>query len=138
MIREVREKDIKRINELGLLVTPNFLTTYKIKDYINNDKFILLTDEGVNSFLLLFKNIDSFELEIIVVDEKYRKIGLATKLFNYFLEKYVTIGDVIFLEVSIQNEKAINFYKKNSFEIINTRKKYYNGIDAYVMKKVIE
>lgn len=138
MIREVSEKDIKRINELGLLVTPNFLTTYNVLDYFNNSNYIMLTDDEVNSFLLVYKNIDTFELEMIVVGENYRNKGLATNLFNHFLKKYVTIGDVIFLEVSVLNKNAINFYKKNNFEIINTRKKYYDGVDAYVMKKVIE
>lgn len=137
MIRKALEKDINKINKLGLDINPNFLTTYNLKDYINNDNYIVLVDDFVDSFLIVSKNVDSFELEMIVVDENYRKLGYGSNLIDYFLRNYVKIGDAIFLEVATTNIAAINFYQKYYFEIINTRKNYYNGTDAYVMKKVI-
>lgn len=139
MIRKALKKDIDRINELGLLVSPNFLQTYKINEYLDNDKYIVLVNEEeiVNAFLLIYTNVDSFELEMIVVDPKRRKKGIASSLLKHFLDNYGTIRKVIFLEVSINNDEAIRLYKKNNFEIISTRPKYYNGIDAYVMKKEI-
>ncbi len=137
MIRKALEKDIKRINELGLSYNPSFSKTYNLKDYLNNDNYIILVDENVNSFLIIYKNIDCFELEYIVVDQNNRKKGLASNLLNYFLKKYGTIKTASFLEVSVLNEIAISFYKKYGFEIVGKREKYYNGIDAYIMKKAI-
>ena len=48
----------------------------------------------------------------------------------------------ISLEVSKSNDLAINFYKKNGFKIIGTRKNYYNkGLeikeDAIIYEKKI-
>ena len=137
MIREAKKEDINRINKLGLLVNPSFLLTYDIEKYINNDNYIILVDENVDSFLIIRKNIDFYELEMIVVDKNYRKLGFASNLINHFIKNYGKIGESIFLEVRIDNEAAINLYQKYGFEIINTRKNYYKDIDAYVMKKVI-
>ena len=137
MIRKATEKDIDKINKLGLELNPNFLITYNIKKYLEDNKYIVLVDEYINSFLIVFVNIDFYELETIVVDKDYRRKGLASNLLNFFLKNYGKIKDAIFLEVAINNESAINLYRKYGFEIVNIRKKYYNDIDAYVMKKVI-
>jgi len=85
----------------------------------------------------VYKNIDYFELEAIVVNINFRKKGIASRLINFFEEKYTKKGDSILLEVAVNNEAAVSLYKKIGFEIINIRKKYYDKIDAYVMKKVI-
>ena len=139
MIRRAKEEDIKKIYELGSTYNPNFLKTYNISDYLINDKYIILVDEEneINGFLIIYKNIDFFELEMIVIEESQRRKGIANNLLEHFFNNYGTIGDVIFLEVALDNIGAFNLYKKNGFEVISTRKKYYNGVDALVMKKVI-
>ena len=40
---------------------------------------------------------------------------------------------MITLEVAVNNEPAISLYKKFGFEIISTRKNYYDNVDAYLM-----
>lgn len=48
------------------------------------------------------------------------------------------IFDAIFLHVQINNDSAIEFYKKFGFEIVQTKKQYYKRIepaDAYVLQK---
>jgi ribosomal protein S18 acetylase RimI-like enzyme len=43
------------------------------------------------------------------------------------------------LEVRIDNKKAIQFYNKHGFEIINNIKQFYqNGENAFIMKRVIQ
>lgn len=140
MISKVVHEDIKLINELGKILYDNFEKTYLLNDYINNENYIILVnkDEILNGFLIVYKNIDCYELEIIVVSDLYRKKGIATKLIDYFINNYCKKDDIIFLEVSCENENAINLYKKFDFEIINIRKKYYGNVDAYIMKKVIK
>lgn len=79
------------------------------------------------------------ELEILnfVVDENFQRIGIGTLLFNELLNRYPDTKSVV-LEVREQNEKGINFYKKNNFNVISKRKHYYkNGDDALVMMKEI-
>ena len=141
MIRECLEKDIKDINRLGFLLYENFTNIYHIKEYLENKKYIILVSENknqINGFLLVYQNIDYYELLIIIVDNNWQGQGIATNLLEFFEKNYLKNGDSILLEVAINNEKAINLYKKFAYKVISTRKKYYNNIDAYVMKKVIE
>lgn len=139
MIRKATEKDIVEIIKLGSILNTNFSKTYDISQYLKDEKYIILLneDDGINAFIIVFKNIDYFELEAIVVNIDFRKKGIASRLINFFEEKYTKKGDSILLEVAVNNEAAVSLYKKIGFEIINIRKKYYDQIDAYVMKKVI-
>lgn len=139
MIRKAVINDIEHINKLGIIFNENFLATYNVKDYLENENYIVVVneDEYVNAFIIMYKNIDYFELEAIVVDPSARERGIATNLLNFFIREYSENEDIILLEVAVNNTAAISLYKKFNFEIINTRKKYYKNVDAYVMKKVI-
>ncbi len=138
MIRKATKNDIKSINKLGILVNSNFINTYNIEDYFNNPSYIILVneDELINGLLIIYNNIDYYELEIIVVSKEDRKKGIASKMLNYFLDNYDNKD--FLLEVDVNNKDAINLYIKFGFCVINTRKKYYNGNDAYVMKRVVK
>lgn len=139
MIRFAKVSEFEDINRLGIIFENNFLNTYNIKDYLNNPNYIILINEDdiINGLLIVYKNIDYYELEAIVVDPNYRNKGIGNSLINYFIDNYVRFEDIL-LEVAVNNDSAINLYKKNGFEIINIRKKYYKGIDAYVMKRVVK
>lgn len=139
MIRLANKTDVESINKLGLLVNDNFINTYRIYDYLDNSNYIILVneDELVNGSLIVYKNIDYYELEIIVVDPNYRNKGIAKRMLSKLLNDYVK-NDEILLEVAVNNKPAINLYSKMGLEVINTRKKYYNGCDAYVMKRVVK
>lgn len=53
-------------------------------------------------------------------------------------EKKDPIYDAIFLHVQINNDVAIDFYKRFGFEIIETKEHYYKRIepaDAHVLQK---
>jgi len=62
-----------------------------------------------------------------------RREGTGKKL----IEAILNDKDVFFLEVRVSNVAAQNLYKKFGFEIVGTRKKYYqdNGEDAYIMRR---
>lgn len=139
MIRLASNNDIIKIIELGTILNDNFAKTYDLSNYLKNDNYIILVNEEeiINGFIIIYKNIDYFELEAIAVDINYRKKGIASKLFDFFINKYTKNNDSILLEVASNNKAAINLYNKLGFEVISVRKKYYKHIDAYVMKKVI-
>ena len=140
MIRKCNIKDLTKINELGMKLIPNFIATYNIKDYLTRDNYIILVSDvdNINAFLIVLKNIDSYEIEAIYVDTDSRRQGIATNLLNYLENHYLNKNDTILLEVAVNNENAIKLYKKFGFNIINTRHKYYKDIDAHIMKKVKE
>ena len=82
---------------------------------------------------------DELEIISILIDKKFRKAGfgkgLLSKLLNIALKKKI---QNIFLEVSVENQIAINLYKKFNFIKIGKRTNYYfqNGryIDADIMR----
>ena len=139
MIRNATKKDVENINSLGDNLFSNFRQTYNIDEYLDNENYILLVnvEKIINAFLIIYKNIDFYELEAIIVREDFRGKHIASNLLNYFIDNYLKRGDKILLEVDTSNEKAIKLYKKFDFRIINIRKHYYNKNDAYVMEKVI-
>ncbi|RWS04208.1 putative N-acetyltransferase san-like protein [Dinothrombium tinctorium] len=72
----------------------------------------------------------------------YRRLGIGTKMLLHVLEyaKNHRKFDAIFLHVQINNESAINFYKKFGFEIVETKQNYYKRIepaDAHVLQKTL-
>lgn len=140
MIRQALKGEIPILNSLGLLALGNFPKVYDLENYLNNDNYYVLVNEDksiINGLLIILKTVGSYELEIIAVKKENQHQGIATKMVNYFIDNYTKKGDKIFLEVAENNEKAIKLYEKLGFTIINRRKKYYNGIDAYVMQKEI-
>lgn len=139
MIREALIDDIDKIYELGNLLNTDFSKTYDLSFYIESDNYLVLVndDNKINAFLIVLKGIDSFDIEVIYVQEDSRRKGIATNLLFFLINNYATDKKAIFLEVAVNNNKAIALYKKMEFEIVNVRKKYYENIDAYVMRKVI-
>ena len=74
----------------------------------------------------------------------YRRLGIGTLMVEHVLD-YVKTKDTnfdnIFLHVQVNNQDAIEFYKKFGFEIVETRKNYYKRIeppDAYVLSKSLK
>lgn len=132
MIRELKESDFKRVNELLNCFN------YSIDSKIFSEQFtkvIIYFDEMIKGVLVFDYIYDRIEIEYIVVDPKYRKIGVATKLLKYIEENYKAKN--ITLEVKKNNIPAINFYNKNGFSIVSVRKNYYKDEDGYLMLKEI-
>ncbi|XP_063977210.1 probable N-acetyltransferase san [Diachasmimorpha longicaudata] len=72
----------------------------------------------------------------------YRRLGIGTVMVQHVLN-YVKKDenfDSIFLHVQVNNEGAIDFYKKFGFEIVATKQQYYKRIepaDAHVLQKTV-
>lgn len=140
MIRLAVKNDIDKINNLGLQVTDNFNITYNIDNYLNDSNYIILVNDDsiINGMLIVYKNIDYFEILMYVVDKSFRNKGIGTSILNYFFANFCKKDDIILLEVSEINSEAIKIYEKFNFKTINVRKNYYHNSDALIMKKVIE
>ena len=81
---------------------------------------------------------DVFHLMNLAVVADYRGRGLAKALMREFLDEAARhkAADA-WLEVAVNNEEALGLYKALGFEVVRTRRKYYQpgGIDALVMRK---
>ena len=138
MIRKTELDDIEKINNIGENFKKNFSRLFHLETEINNDFAILLTFEEKNEilgFLYALDFEDNIDLLYIAVDENYQQKGIGTQLLQYFVNNYQVNNKTITLEVAENNEKAYNLYKKFNFKIINIRKGYYEGIDAYLMRR---
>lgn len=139
MVNKISIKDLERFNELGVLVNSNFSNVYKLNDIIESvydDVYGYYEDNRLVGFIHISKLYEMMDIVNIVVDEEYRKKGIATKLIDYVIDLFNDVDNVM-LEVNENNKKAIALYKKNKFEIINKRNNYYGSDSALIMKRVI-
>ncbi len=77
------------------------------------------------------------ELHRIAVRKEYRRLGLAGKLMEQFLEWLSRENcDSAFLEVRAGNEAAVSLYRKAGFSEIGRRRAYYKNPteDALILK----
>ncbi|XP_054167452.1 N-alpha-acetyltransferase 50-like [Oppia nitens] len=73
----------------------------------------------------------------------YRRLGIGSQMVEHVL-KIAELDDAldsIFLHVQVNNDGAIDFYKKFGFEIVETKEHYYKRIepaDAHVLQKTLK
>ena len=110
----------------------DFLFYVLSKNYIFS---VLKYNNSVIGFCLSFiSNVES-ELYKIAISKDYQNLGFGKLLLRLHLA-YLTLFEVKqnYLEVNINNHKAINLYKKMGYKEINIRKNYYfNKEDALIM-----
>lgn len=80
---------------------------------------------------------DECEIHTIAVAPEHQGQGHGRALLAALLEIADKLGAPVFLEVRTDNETAMNLYRRNGFEIVGTRKGYYqpSGADAYTMRR---
>lgn len=134
MLRTLEIKDFEIVN--NLINDPNYIIDEaelkKVsKVYLKDNKII-----GYISYQIMYERA---ELNYIFVKKEERKKGIASKMLEYML---INLKDenieTIDLEVNSLNKKAINLYQKYGFKTVNIRKKYYNGVDGFLMLKEVK
>lgn len=134
MIFDAQYEDIDSIKELGQKYNNNFSSLFNIDLYINNDNYIVKIIKENNyiiGFIICDNLIDIVDIELIYIDETYRKRGYGKKLVDSLLQYNKPIN----LEVNKTNIPAMKLYVKCGFVEIARREKYYNGVDAIIMRK---
>ncbi|MBQ8473369.1 MAG: GNAT family N-acetyltransferase [Alphaproteobacteria bacterium] len=91
-----------------------------------------------NGFIVYRAVADEAEIITIGVAPDARRTGIAAAMLG------IIEGDLkkrgvkhIFLEVAADNAPARSLYQGNGYTEIGTRPKYYDGVDAIMMKKDI-
>ncbi len=137
MINNIELKDKERFNELGLIVNKNFAKLFQIEELINSSYdslFGYYENELLVGFIHINKMYETIDIVNIVVDEKYRHQGIATRLIKYVLNNFADV-EKLMLEVNENNKVAVNLYLKNGFKEINRRPKYYDSDTAIIMER---
>ncbi|WP_031489404.1 GNAT family N-acetyltransferase [Ureaplasma canigenitalium] len=136
----VKEKYLRNatLNDLGLIATFE-KETFGIEAYSKETLIEILTSDHSNiivgiyqdiflvSYMIVTKTSEFNEVLRINVVPQFQKIGFGSLMIHHLMNE----GMDIVLEVSVNNEKANNFYQKLGFIKNGTRKNYYSdGSDA--------
>ena len=141
-IKEMMIQDFEKIKDILITDFDDFWTPDILKNEIlgENKKYIVAKiDDEIVGFAGVMIVDKEMELMNIVTKKNKRSLGIGTSLLTNiikFAEK--NNFEQIFLEVNEENNIAIELYKKEGFENIGRRKKYYNSTnDAIIMSKKI-
>lgn len=113
----------------------NILEELSERIIIPKKRFILAKDQNkiIGTLMGVLDPNGFLYLADLLVDPKYRNQKVATSLYFEVLQKWAISKGVrkVWLQVEVDNEKAINFYKKLGFKKIYSyyyRKKEYNPL----------
>ncbi|MFA6859975.1 MAG: ribosomal protein S18-alanine N-acetyltransferase [Clostridia bacterium] len=101
--------------------------------------FVAKENKEVIGFLTFMLLSGEVELLDIAVKKGYQDKGIGSKLLEHLIS-FCKANNIknIFLEVNVNNKKAITLYKKYDFKQVSIRKKYYRNLDdALILKKDI-
>lgn len=133
----VLDKTIEMMRTLNLALLPVHYNQYfyqKALGYTKYSQFVYFNDIVVGGLICReeMKN-DEKTLYILTfgVLEAYRKQGIGVQLFEQLLNMAKKDPELkkIYLHVQISNERAIRFYQKVGFEIVEKIENYYQDID---------
>ena len=89
-----------------------------------------------NGFIVYRPILDEAEIITIGVHPDARNTGIASAMLGIIEGELKKSGiKSIFLEVAENNTPARHLYESNGYKQIGIRTKYYDGIDAIMMKK---
>ncbi|MDW2996134.1 MAG: ribosomal protein S18-alanine N-acetyltransferase [Alphaproteobacteria bacterium] len=89
-----------------------------------------------NGFIVYRPILDEAEIITIGVHPDARNTGIASAMLGIIEGELKKSGiKSIFLEVAENNTPARRLYESNGYKQIGIRTKYYDGIDAIMMKK---
>ena len=129
MIRFYKDSDDESVNKL--------LFSFDGNIDLNSNPFykcLIYEEKGILGVIVFEEIYDRIELDYIIVNDNYRRRGIASKLME-FLINYAQNNSIfnITLEVNENNLSAINLYKKYKFDLVSRRVKYYKDNDAILM-----
>lgn len=105
-------------------------------NFVSRKIYVIKSVEKIIAVICYLVVMENVELEAIYVEPTFRRKNYANKLLEFMIKDSLSFNcNSIFLEVRETNLSAINLYKKNGFEVISCRKKYYGSENGLVMRK---
>lgn len=71
--------------------------------------------KNILGFVLLLKKFNYYQIDLIVVKSSAQNKGVGKSLINYINNHFLSSGSKLIAGTQLDNDKAINFYKKNGF-----------------------
>ena len=125
-IKPIKKGDILKLIEIKKDVYDYPVYLEDFENCFNKDTFKIwkISTEKIIGFVCFYHVKDEIEIVQICIDKSYQRKNYGSLIINKI--KNLDIKK-IFLEVSVENSQAINFYKKNGFKKIGIRKDYYKA-----------
>jgi ribosomal-protein-alanine N-acetyltransferase len=94
-----------------------------------------LSEGDLIGYLVCSRYHTVWHLMNVAVDDRYRRLGVATALIQRLLLDTKRKGDRYTLEVRVSNREAISMYESFGFRSAGLRRRYYhdNNEDALIM-----
>lgn len=100
----------------------------------------IMEGDNLVSFILYQKSLDVIDILYVATRPDAQLKGYGSALLSHVSEE--NKGCSFFLEVCTENTPAVALYKKNGFQTLHLRKKYYKDLrgniyDALLMNKAL-
>jgi ribosomal-protein-alanine N-acetyltransferase len=146
-IRIANINDLKLIRKIEKASFNKFAySTYELKNMLSqkNSMTLIYENQIPLGYISFIKVDDIFgEIESIAIIPSAKRTGIGTILLKEYEKTMIKEGvKRSVLEVRIHNRKAIRFYEKHNYKIIDTLKNFYSmsyrgSRDAYVMERFL-
>ena len=139
MIELLKEEDLEQVLEIE---SESFANPWSKKNFLseiaNNDLseiYVDVVDGKVVAYGDLWYMFENCDLTKIAVRKSERNKGYGRKMMKHLIAAARRRGcEFMHLEVNVNNKEALGLYESDGFEVVRTRKRYYeNGDDAYDM-----
>ena len=123
-ISQCKKSDYKTLIQIEKSIFKHPISVNELKSFEMNESHVIWKIEKIKiiGFVCFFHVRDEIEIIKICIIKSHQRKNYGSILINEI--KKLNIKK-IFLEVSIENVNAINFYLKNGFKKIGVRKGYY-------------
>ena len=124
-IKQAKKGDLLKLIEIekDIFDCPTYIKDFE--NYFKEDtiKIWKISTQKIIGFVIFYHVRDEIEIIQIGIMKSYQRKNYGSLIVN----KIKKLKDIrkIFLEVSVENTQAINFYLKNGFKKIGIRKAYY-------------
>ena len=124
-INSAKKCDLLKLIEIEKNVFDYNMSVEEFENYFNENtiKIWKISSRKILGFIIFYHVKDEIEIIQIGILKSYQRKNYGSLIIN----KVKKLNDIkkIFLEVSVENTQAINFYLKNGFKKIGIRKAYY-------------
>ena len=124
-IKPVKKGDLLKLIEIEKDIFDYSESIEEFENYFKEDKIKIwkISTEKIIGFVIFYHIKDEIEIIQIGIMKSYQRKNYGSLIVN----KIKKLKDIrkIFLEGSVENTQAINFYLKNGFKKIGIRKAYY-------------
>ena len=124
-IKPVKKGDLLKLIEIEKDVFDYSLSIKKFENYFYEERIKIwkVSNRKIIGFASFYHLKDEIEIIQLCIIKSCQRKSYGSLIMNKI--KKLTHIKKIFLEVSIENSQAINFYLKNGFKKIGIRKGYY-------------